>query len=117
MWRSAPAAALLHHDEVHVWRARLDIEARHLVEYQSGLSSDEAARAQQFDNPVDRRRFIVRRGILRRLLGMYVGIRPAAVQLKYTAYGQPWLCLRDQRHSLRFSLSHVSDRALYAVSL
>jgi 4'-phosphopantetheinyl transferase len=116
MWQSSPAALMLGHDEVHVWRAQLDVSPQALAVYRRCLSVDEISRAQQLHNPCDQRRFIARRGILRRLLSNYLDIKPAEILFNYTAYGKPRLSVRDQRNALRFTLSHTSDHALYAFS-
>jgi len=116
MWQPPPAALLLGQDEVHVWHAQLDISPQDLATYQHSLSTDEIARAQRLHNPADQRRFVARRGLLRRLLSNYLQVRPAEIRFSYTAYGQPLLSVRDQRNRLRFSLSHTSDHALFAVS-
>jgi 4'-phosphopantetheinyl transferase len=116
MWQSPPAALLLGHDEVHVWRAQLDVSAHDLATYQRSLSADEISRVHQLYNPADQRRFVARRGILRRLLSNYIAIKPAEIHFIHTAYGKPTLSFRDQHHAFHFTLSHTSDQALYAVS-
>ena len=116
MWQSPPVALSLGHDEVHVWRAQLDASAHDLVAYQCSLSADELSHMQRLHNPADQRRFVARRGILRGLLSKYVDIKPAEILFNYTAYGQARLSVRYQHNALRFTLSHASDHALYAVS-
>lgn len=115
MWQIPPAVAL-GLDEVHVWQAQLDVSTQDLATYQGSLNADESARAQRLHNPIDRRRFIARRGILRHLLGSYLGILPAEIYFTYTAYGKPELSVPNDRSALHFTLAHSSGQALYAVN-
>jgi 4'-phosphopantetheinyl transferase len=116
MWQSPPAELSLVNDEVHVWRAHLDVSAHDLAAYQRSLSADEMSRAQRLHNPADQRRFVARRGILRCLLSNYLGIKPAEILFIHTANGKPTLSIGNERNALSFTLSHASDQALYAVS-
>lgn len=73
------------------------------------LSDDERARAARFRFDRDRDRYVVGRGLLRRLLGEYLGIAPAAVRFAYGAHDKP----RLETEALRFNLSHSGPVALY----
>jgi 4'-phosphopantetheinyl transferase len=81
------------------------------------LSPDERVRAGRFRFERDRRRFVTRRGLLRRLLNGYVGIDPSRLQLGYGAAGKPVLAQISGRSKLRFNLSHSGGLALYAFTL
>ena len=61
------------------------------------LSADERARAARFHHAPDRDRFVVRRGLLRRLLGERLGIDPASVPLAPGPAGKPSLSWADLR--------------------
>src|SRR5579864_3680422 len=78
--------------------------------YRAMLSAEERDRAGQFRFDRHRRRYIVRRGILRELIGSYLGRDPADVAFVHNAYGKP--ALRDC--NLYFNLSHSRGMALYA---
>lgn len=79
-------------DEVDVWRASLDAQPPEVVPLmQSLISADEAERAQRFYFERDRRRFVIGRGILRVLLGRYLGLAPQQVAFRYGAHGKPML--------------------------
>jgi len=69
-----------------VWRAAV---------FAATLSADEHARASRFRHAVDRDRFVVRRGLLRRLLGERLGIDPARVPLEPGPAGKPSLSSAD----------------------
>ena len=105
----ADAAQRLSPDEVHVWSADLD----RLPEAELGeaLSADERERARRFRFDRDRRRFTTARGLLRRLLGRYLGRDPAGLRFAYGPRGKPSL---GEGHGLRFNVSHSGGLALLA---
>ena len=78
------------------------------------LSDDEKARAKRFYFEKDRTHFIVGRGLLRKILGGYLGLHPAWVEFGYGRYGKPALKVGDVNHTLQFNLAHSNDLALYA---
>jgi len=110
-WSQPPQKLLLQQNELHIWRAWLDVEPRERARLCSYLSEDEVARAQRFVFPRDRGHFVVARGRLRDLLGKYQDCSPNAVQFKTGRYGK--LSLVDDRDPLRFNLSHSHGLALY----
>src|SRR5262249_48848883 len=77
------------------------------------LTSDEQRRAERFYFPQDRQHFIAGRGILRVVLGKYLGREPHQLQFDYNLHGKPKL-IGEKR--LRFNLSHSHGLALYAVT-
>ncbi len=96
-------------DEVHVWRVDLDGVPEGAVA--SSLSADERERAGRFRFERDRRRFVVARGVLRRLLGRYLDREPARVRFGYGPRGKPFVAAGG---GLRFNLSHSAGLALLA---
>jgi 4'-phosphopantetheinyl transferase len=64
----------------------------------------------------DRVRFIIARGVLRKVLSNYLHLTPCDLRFVYNEYGKPFLSL-DQNHcALDFNLSHSNSMALYAVT-
>jgi len=114
-WHQPPTPLALDDKEVHVWRARLDVPAPRLRQYEELLSEDEMARARKFRFPVHRDRFVSRRAVLRCLLGGYLQVSPADVTLEHTGFGKPVLALHHDT-DLRFNLSVSEDLALYAIT-
>jgi 4'-phosphopantetheinyl transferase len=80
------------------------------------LSSEERDRAARFRFDRDRIRFIGRRGLLRRLLGRYLGCHPAAVQIGHHRYGKPRLVGALERTGLRFNATHSADVVFFATT-
>jgi 4'-phosphopantetheinyl transferase len=115
-WCFAPALISFEKDEVHVWRASLDVEMSRLKILRSTLSADEQAKAGRFYFQTDRDRFIVARGLLRTILGRYLGLKPSQLQFSYSPYGKPALASEFSVAGLRFNLSYSDELALYAIT-
>lgn len=98
--------------EVHVWFASLAAGSDPAAAYSETLTSDEAERASRFRFERDRRRFVVGRGLLRKLLGAYTDSPPGALRFAYGAYGKPELV----GGGLAFNVSHSHDAAVFAVA-
>jgi 4'-phosphopantetheinyl transferase len=100
--------------EVALWRVPLDAQPESVVaELREVMSADETARAEKFYFERDRRRFVVGRGILRRLLGRYLGCGPADIVFRYGPNGKPAVALPADA-SFHFNLAHSEGLALYA---
>lgn len=76
------------------------------------LAAHERREAARLRFAHDRRRFLVRRGLLRAILARYVGGDPAELAFVHGAHGKPALAYGE----VQFSTSHSGDLALYAVS-
>ncbi len=115
-WRPSPTTLTLARDEVHVWRAALDLEARRVKSLYQSLSPDEQSRAGRLYFPKDRVRFVVARGALRAIVGFYLGVQPGELRFCYNAYGKPALSGQCGEEALHFNVSHSHGLALYALS-
>ncbi|MDO8844052.1 4'-phosphopantetheinyl transferase superfamily protein [Methylicorpusculum sp.] len=108
--------------EVHVWSARLtlrqgsgQVSTQNKFEiFYGSLSTDERKRAESFVQERDRNRYIIARGILRELLGHYLGMAPEQVCFSYGANGKPYLADSLAGSGLEFNLSHAANSAVYA---
>src|SRR3954468_22456570 len=99
-------------EEVQVWVAPLDVNDSRYEELARVLPADEKNRAAAL-NPVAARRFVVARGILRRLLSGFTGTAPERLQFSYGHSGKPVLIDRDDIH---FNISHSAELGLFAFS-
>lgn len=115
-WREQHGVLCLHRDEVHVWRASLDITSSRFHQLRGLLADDEMERADRFRFEKDRLHFMAARGFLRTLIGRYSGIRPELVRFKYGPYGKPALSSEDPS-SLCLNISHSRSVALFAFTL
>jgi 4'-phosphopantetheinyl transferase len=115
-WSSPPKDLRLESDAIHVWRATLDCESSVLHRLETLLSPDEKSRAARYIFQRDRDHFVVARGILRTILGIYIQ-RPAAdLRFSYEPEGKPALRLTRGETAIRFNLSHSHGLAVYAFS-
>lgn len=96
--------------EVHVWRASLGVDDAERDALREALSPDELERAAAFRMPEPAHRFIVSRGILRRLLARYGSGDAGEIALTYGEEGKPAM----EGGPLHFNVSHCGDTALYA---
>ncbi len=115
-WSPRPAALALSSNDIHVWRASLDQQPSRFNLLAQTLSADEKIRAERFYFEQDRKRFIVGRGLLRNILGRYLGIEPGQLRFCYGPGGKPALAETHSDSTLRFNLSHSQGLALYAIS-
>ncbi|MDY7076351.1 MAG: 4'-phosphopantetheinyl transferase superfamily protein [Chloroflexota bacterium] len=115
-WLHPPTNLTIANDKVHVWRASLDLAAVHIRELECTLASDERERAERFRFHKDRVRFIVAHGLLRAILGRYVGVEPSQLRFCYSSHGKPALAWEFEGGVIRFNLSHSHKLALYAVT-
>lgn len=113
-WVPPSADLALPSNDVHIWRATLDQPVERVQQLAQRLSGDERARAGRFHFELDRKRFIVGRGVLRTILGRYLGIEPRRLQFCYGSQGKPYLAERIGDSTLRFNLAHSHGLALLA---
>lgn len=116
-WYPPPETPILSGNDVHVWRASLDLSSSHLKRLWHLLSVDERQRAEQFVFQRDQDKFIAARGLLRMVLSRYLSIEPAKLRFDYGPYGKPELAREMNKHGLCFNLSHSGNLALYAMAV
>lgn len=104
--------------EIQLWIAKLDLPSALIQELGQTLSPEEIRRAERFRFDQHRRRFVAARGILRNLLGRYLGLPAAQLSFSYNPQGKPYLAGLPSSAipTLFFNLSHSHDLALYAFS-
>ncbi|MEW6601877.1 MAG: 4'-phosphopantetheinyl transferase superfamily protein [Nitrospirota bacterium] len=112
-WRTPPDDLSLDRNELHVWRCFLDQPDQQRVSLEATLSDDEMRRAERYHFERDRLRFIITRGVLRTILGKYLGSGPVDVSFIYGTNGKPSLSGK-QGTGLCFNVSHSRDLALFA---
>ncbi len=106
----------LEQQRIDVWAARLDPPPEVVAHLRPLLSADEIERAERFRFDHHRRRFIVARGVLRSMLGLYLDRPPASLAFEYGPKGKPSLAAGFDPH-LRFNVSHSDELGLYALGL
>jgi len=112
-WSAVPARVQLDADQIHVIVVDLDEPPRPLDALEATLETDERERAARFRFPRDASRFAAGRGLLREMLGRYLGEEPDRIVFTYGATGKPRLA--GGGAGLGFNVSHSGSLALFAV--
>jgi 4'-phosphopantetheinyl transferase len=116
MWESPPPSIQMGPGDTHLWRAWVGSPSAPLDLLERLLSTDELERADRFRLNRDRDRFVLRRGLLRKLLGEYLERDPAQLNLHYGSHGKPFLLERGGQSPLQFNLTHSSGLTVLAFS-
>jgi 4'-phosphopantetheinyl transferase len=116
LWSTPPDPLVLEREEVHVWRATLDLPAYRVQALEQTLAPDEGTRAQKYHFQKDRIHFIVARGLLRAILARYLDRDATALRFTYNEYGKPALVEEAGDDSLSFNVSHSHGMALHAIT-
>ena len=113
-WNMSAAHIVLDLNEIHVWKASLEVPLNVANHLKGVLSPDECDRAKRFHFEKDRRHWIVAHGTLRLLLGRYLNVEANELQFATNDYGKPSLVQPPHKARLHFNLSHSGEIALYA---
>ena len=116
-WHQATSGELIYSNQVHVWRACLDLTEPQMESISAILSTDEVERAGRFRFERDKKRFMAARGILRQILAGYLKRTPHQLRFEYTSFGKPVLAKNSDSDNICFNLSHTDVLALYAFTL
>jgi len=103
-------------NEIHLWRISLGAELGDVNSLVEVLSPAEQQHAARFHFAPDRRRFVIRRAVLRQLLATCLGQHPSAITLEIGPHGKPAVSGQAGMNGLRFSSSHSGDMALIALA-
>ncbi len=98
-----------------LWFESLIVDDADCNDYRFLLDRCERGRAQRFVRELDRRRYIVSQGKLRRILAAYLQLPPEKIAFAARAYGKPYL-VGEEIHAIKFNLSHAGDFLAVAVS-
>ncbi|MDD2272517.1 MAG: 4'-phosphopantetheinyl transferase superfamily protein [Desulfuromonadaceae bacterium] len=100
--------------EIHVFCIDLTRQLPELSRFTQLLSPDETARATRLKIDSVKKLYTAGRGILRIILGAYLGVEPGRVMIATGEHGKPYLA--DAAKGIRFNLSHSRDVLVLAVS-
>lgn len=105
---------LLTEEGVHIWTWEQEVDRDALSRLERELSQDEWRRVRRYSSSRNAHRFIVRRGMLRRILGLYLKLPPRQVELLYNDHGKPLLASYCSP-PLQFNLSDSGELVALAV--
>ncbi len=112
----AVAKPKLNQNEIHVWCAYLDEFSGRLPQFYRMLSDDERSRAARFRFQEDHDHFVIRHGLLRTILGLYLPDSPASIAFFEGPNGKPALASPAGADTFHFNLSHSRGLAVYAIT-
>ncbi len=115
-WHSAAKPPNLEPGEIHVWRFQLDRVEADLIRFKNCLSAEEHDRAASFRFIQDQKRFVIRRAILRHLLGSYLDLPARNVRLLSETNKKPVVEDQNGSSGVRFSCSQSADWGLITVA-
>lgn len=101
---------------IDLWAFGLDGSSACVDSCREILSAAELARAQRYVHSIDRDRYVVAHGVLRRVLARYCGAPAASLRFGATSTEKPFL-VEDScpAASISFNLAHSHDHALLAI--
>jgi 4'-phosphopantetheinyl transferase len=102
-------------DVVHVWTARMDVDAHEMEEMLARLSPIERMRAGAMPEERASRQYVISRAMQRQLLAGYVGGNPADIRFGIVAMGKPTLA-HPNDIGLKFNTTHSGDLVIIAVA-
>ena len=114
-WKAGPQQPAIWQNEVHIWRAPLDVSWSWT--FDEALSLEDRTRADRFKFESDRRKFCAARASLRLILSRYLGVKPGRIQLETGDYGKPFIADKHVAQGLRFNISHSHQLALISITL
>ena len=114
-WRRGATSKSQTENVVDLWQVDLDCDSEDVASHFELLSNTEKERASRFAFAKDMNRFIVGRGMLRKILSEHLGVAPEKISLLAGRFGKPFLSARDV--GIRFNVSHSRGVAVIAVSL
>ncbi len=97
---------------ITIWNIHLPDHTDEIESCRARLTDEELERAANFFKPSDAERFILCRGLLRKILGNHLDADPAALTFERNEHGKPFLPNTD----VEFNVSHSRDRLLIAVT-
>jgi 4'-phosphopantetheinyl transferase len=113
-WQESTSKPVLEANEVHLLLTNLDRASWQPDTLQHVLSEKECLQAKKFHFDADRNRFIVRRAILRQVLGQYLGKTPGQIEFSENSFGKPALANASGEFTLQFNLSASGEWAMGA---
>jgi 4'-phosphopantetheinyl transferase len=102
--------------EVHLWTLNLAAGLNEACFWHL-LDEEEQDRACRFRHAVSKRQYILSRGVLRWLLGCYLGADPTGLSFLSGSRGKPRLSKAEPERGLVFNVSHSADTSVFALAL
>lgn len=115
IWHSPSGKIDLSSDQIHLWRARLDMAGYDDELFWEYLSESERERANRIVFPHHRLRFIRSHGISRAILARYCKKSAGELKIANSIYGKPFL-ENCEKQEIKFNLSHSEDLMVIGIA-
>lgn len=102
---------------MHIWRIELSDFLNEKQVLLGLLSPGERQRAKKYHFEKDRDRYVIGRGILRRILGSYLDKSAEKLRFTYNRNGKPFLDVESDERTVSFNTSFSADIAVAAIRL
>jgi 4'-phosphopantetheinyl transferase len=103
-------------DHLHIWSARYSDLDRCYPVLSDIVSTEETARAAGFKKTRDAQNYLLRKGMVRAILGPYIRKEPREVRFVHGESGKPDLYPAGEVQDIRFSLSHTDEMVCLGIS-
>lgn len=113
-WNIAPVNPVISSAEIHVWRFDFTDSDAQLAMLKETLSTDEQQRAEKIIFDDKRRQYVSARGVLRKILAKYIGVKPIELEFENGEHGKP--SLSGYPSNIEFNLSHSESMGLIALT-
>jgi 4'-phosphopantetheinyl transferase len=110
-WQDSGNGSKISPGEVQIWSANMNEEKG--LDFLDLLSDAEKKRAARLKNSLNAHQQMTSRGILRIVLGRYLGVKPEALVFACNPQGKPFLVF-PETEGLSFNLSHSGQLLLIA---
>ena len=112
----SPATALSEGD-VQLWFSSLEQPSYIVGQLEATLDAEEQNRVRDSALKDEKARFVVGRGLLRKLLGSYLEVDPSDLHFQYDTRGKPSLGGEHGTQRIQFTVSHSREYVIYAFAL
>jgi len=103
---------LVKNQNIDVWRINISENLVNLELFDSLLNPFEISRRDKYYQTKDKNRFIISRGSLRHILGLYLHLPPKTIKFNTEINKKPFV---ENQLGLHFNLSHSEDWAVIAI--
>jgi 4'-phosphopantetheinyl transferase len=114
-WMSAETCDFIPGRNADIWRLNINLNSPLLEDFKLILRQDEIDRTNRYLREKDRIRFIVSRGALRQILGMYLNMPPVAIEFAEGKNKKPYIVNPGDR-GLHYNLSHSNNWIVIAIA-
>jgi 4'-phosphopantetheinyl transferase len=113
-WQSHTDCDFLINDHIiDVWRINISANLSKLDYFTSLLNTAEIIRGDKYYQTKDKNRFIISRGALRHILGLYFQQSPATITFSLSINKKPFV---ENQSGLQFNISHSGDWIIIAIA-